>query len=199
MVIYWLSKSAQMIILLLAMTLLLLVPARHVLAPLWPWPVEELIIAEPTSDDARREFVVAQPGDRNLPPLVSQDRPIMLVTIETVDGEFIHGFLVGARPEPDAELMEAVPSWLFDHHLSLPQPANVVLVVMRADESRTELPLGDIHRLYRPNQLSLLERILLTGQRMVETWRMPGWELSKRVDSEGGHLVDMIGPAGHHQ
>ncbi len=170
----WFSKLGQALVLLMLLALLLFAPARHVLMPLWPWPVEEWIIAETTSDEARREFVVARPGAREQQALISRDRPIMLVSIETNDGEFVRGFLVGARSEPDAALMEGIPSWLFDQWRSPLHPANAVLVVMRADESRTELMLGEIHRLYRPNQISLIERVLLTGQRVVESWRLPG-------------------------
>lgn len=200
MVTYWLFKCAQILVLLMAMMLLLLVPARHVLVPLWPWPVEEVIVADPVLGDARRQFVAAQPGVRDQNVAISRDRPVMLVVIEKAGGENIQGFLVGVRPEPDADLMEGVPSWLFDHRLSPVQPSNLVLVVMLADESRAELTLGEVHRMYRPNRLSVFERVLLTGQRVTEIWQMYGWLPginSEPIDSERDHLVDMLGTADH--
>jgi hypothetical protein len=184
----WLIRFVQMIILLSALILVLLVPARHVLLPLWPWPVEERILVESATNNGSREFVAVQPGADNEYALISQDRPIMLVAIEDLGGKTIHGFLVGVRSEPNAALMERVPTWLFDHQPLPAQPSNMVLVVMLADESRIELTIEDVHRMYRPNQLSPIQRVILTFNRVVEIWQGRDWSflgVIEKVDQNG--------------
>lgn len=201
MMTHWLLRIALSLVLLVVTMLLLLLPARHVLMPLWPWQVDELLVARASSDTARRDFVTVQPGEGVPNGVISRDRPIMLVAIERPGDEVIHGFLVGVRPEPDAGLLDKIPSWLLERRLISPEPSNLVVVVMRADESRTELSLGQIHRMYRPNQLSLLERALLTGQRLVEAWRARGWlpvRAGEQEGSERDQSMDVF-TTGHHQ
>ncbi len=175
--IHWLSKSFLMVVLLVVIALLLLVPARHVLLPQWPWPVEERIMAEPVSNGVYRKFVAVHPDDRDERSMIARDRPITLAAVEKDGGETVHGFVVGVRPEAGAELMDRVPAWLFDLEPDGSRPANAVFVMMLSDESISEFTLGEVVRIYRPNQLSLVERIVLTGQRIAESWRARQWSL----------------------
>jgi ABC-type phosphate transport system auxiliary subunit len=168
---YWLQQIVIVICLLASILLLTLTPARLVLAPLWPWPVEEVVVVAEDGRSGKRIFV--QVDTRSEPRIkdVARDRPLTLVAVERPDRPILYGFVAGIRPEPGAELLAMTTAELGRPRVDWAMPEQAVLVLINADETSTEVPLADIVHLYPPNRMSMQDRIELVWKRLGPGWR----------------------------
>jgi hypothetical protein len=100
---YWLQQIVFAFVLLASILLLTLAPARLVLLPLWPWPVEEVLVAGGDAPGGERAFVARNSSG---PPgrLVVSDWPLSLAAMEIPGHAPFHGFIAGIRTEPDGPL-----------------------------------------------------------------------------------------------
>lgn len=142
-------------------------PARHVLAPLWPQPVEEILYRSNDGGiDRRLQFVGSQPDSGRQP--VARHRPLSLVVADTTSGSQLQGFVAGIRDGPDGELVDAFPDWLQADPPKLPAQSEQVLLIQTIDEQMREVAVVDLVRLYRPNQLTTVQRAEMTVESVIE-------------------------------
>lgn len=144
-------------------------PSRHALLPMWPSPVDELLLNS-GDGEVRRELrgAGAPPPDSAL----ARDRPLSLWRVETEGGGVILGWLAGARDDSGA-LMDTLPAWLDAVRLDAPLPEPVELILTRADRSNTAIAGGAVRRMYGPNRLRLVDRGRLWLDRLAARWRWP--------------------------
>jgi hypothetical protein len=161
-----LTTNLVLVIVVLALPL---VPARHVLIPLWPRPVDEVILVTADDNAGQRVFLDTR---RHTPEdvIVARDRPRSLVVVERFDEAPIMGFLVAVRPSAEGPL-EPLPEELTDERIPGPALGPGALVLARADEQTIEIASDRIRRLYRPNQFDVSQRIALLWTRVVERLR----------------------------
>lgn len=168
---YWLQQIVVAILLLHLIVLLALWPARHVLLPLWPGPVDEYIL--PAAND-QAERVLLVPGAEKSPDsgaALSRSRPISVVALERRSAPPVLGFLVGVREEPEGPLNGRVPAELTGPVVELPSQADWVLVLSGDDSQLLEFPVAELAGLYWPNQLSLSERTQILVDRVIAGMR----------------------------
>jgi hypothetical protein len=169
---YWLQQIVTTIVLITCIVLLTLFPARHVLLPLWPTPVEEWIV-QSGQDEVDR--FVRQAGlvatARSSAGLIARTRPLNLVELERRDMPPMFGFLAGYRDSPDEPLQPRLPDSLLQPRVELPLSPDLVVVLVTVDEVAVEIPMDELIGLHRPNQLSLLERFDLAFSRILVVWR----------------------------
>ncbi len=144
-------------------------PARHVLEPLWPGPVEELIYMAPGSETERvlepvRRASVPTSGE----PVLASSRPLSLVRVESMDGGWRHGYLLGVSAADDHSLREDIPDELLETVVELREFDYDMLVLVCAEGERFEMPVSEIHRLIYPNRLVVSERMQLALQRLAD-------------------------------
>lgn len=148
-------------------------PARHVLEPLWPDPVEEVLLLAPGDRVAERRFLPAGQKLATESVVLARNRPLTLWRLETDSGDVLHAWLQGVRDADSGELLEAVPSWLGRARVDGPAPQAVHLVMASADQQLIEVPGTSLARMFRPNGLGFRQRARLTRDRIVERWRWP--------------------------
>lgn len=148
-------------------------PARHVLEPLWPDPVEEVLLSAPGGSVAERRFVPAGQVLTTDGIVLARNRPLSLWRIETDSGDVLHAWLQGVRDADSGELLEAVPAWLGPARVDGPVPQAVRFVLASADRQVIEVPGVSLRRMVRPNGLGFRQRARLTYDRFVERWRWP--------------------------
>ncbi len=170
---YWLEQLVIIIALTACILLLPLLPARHFISHYWPGLIEELIVEGPDGPD-RLLLPVGYELATEL-TLVARSRPRSLVTVEMLDGELVHGFPIGIR-RPDADGLEYASR--MEQLLSEGR-----LVLQLADESALEIDSDLVRRVYRTNQLSLLDRVHTTVMRMIESG-----------DSKSADMIDIVVP-----
>lgn len=164
---YWLQQIVMAILLLGVILLLVLSPARHVLAPLWPAAVDELILPGKT-DQAERVLLLAGPAYRSgQPAAIVRSRPRSVVAMERRGEPPSFGYLAGYRDEPGAPLQSRLPDELQVPRVELPLDDSRILVMVLADEQLVEMPADELVALYRPNQLSPTDRIGLLTHRVI--------------------------------
>lgn len=155
------------IILIGVIVLLVSFPARHELLSLWPAAVDEYILA---ADEGSAERVVLQSSAEQKPPrqaVVAHSRPLSVVALQRVGEEPSFGFLAGYRAGPDELLQADLPEPLSLSRVELPLESDWILVMLAPDDEMLELPAGSLVGFYRPNQLSLAERLGLLMSRVV--------------------------------
>lgn len=157
-------------VLLLLSALCLAVPVRHVLVPLWPSPVDE-ILTSAGSGSVERRVVPARSADAKNAPVVARSRPISLWRLETEAGNVSHAWLVGVR-DTEGRLLPALPEWFETQRLDSPLPEAVRLVLRTPGRETREVDGATIRRMYRPNGLALPERFALWRDRLIERWRV---------------------------
>ncbi len=193
---YWLQQILAGIALTGGILLLSLLPARNLLGPLWPDTVDELLIAPSGASQATRLFTESASLAAGAGPVLARTRPLSLSVVELGDRSRLLGFPVGlaSRPElpgsdaPDlpasgmVEIVEpgqgiqlmALPAWLQAPLVAFDEPLldleSTDLVLLDAEDQPLQVPLKTVHRVYRPNQLSLTDRVGLLANRVGERW-----------------------------
>lgn len=157
-------------VLLLLSALCLVLPARHVLIPLWPKPVDEILIAT-GSGAVERRFVPARSTGSMDTPIIAHSRPISLWRLETEAGDVSHAWLAGVRA-PEGQLLPALPDWFKTKRLDGPLPESIRLVLRTAGRETREVDGATVRRMYRPNGMILPERVVLWRDRLVERWQV---------------------------
>ena len=164
-----LRKFSAGLVLLVLIAALLAWPARHVLEPLWLSPVEELLYMAP-GGEAGRVFVSARRA--NGPPqggrLLARGRPLSVVRVELVDGNWRHGYLLGVRSAPDHALHDDIPNGLLATMAEPHMSDYDTLVLVSAEEEQLDIPVEAVRRLIYPNRLAVSERAGLAWQRFAE-------------------------------
>lgn len=102
---------------------------------------------------------------------VSRSRPRSVVVAEIPGQPPLMGYLAGYRETPDAPLAARWPEPLDAAWVELPLDPDWVLVLVSADAPALELPVSALGALYRPNQLSLGERLGLLIHRIIRAMR----------------------------
>ena len=165
-IIYWLQRVLVPALIGVSILLLSLAPARHVLLPLWPTPIDEFIVLDEERDAVVRALSIAHD---DLPDgLLARSRPSSVVAIEKVDGSMILGFPVGLRQQGgeqdpiDQPLLDAFRRPTL-HAMPLGQGS---LLVMGANEELSAVALSQIEHLVYPNRLNWLERVWFVAVRV---------------------------------
>lgn len=167
---YWIRQVVAAGLLLVTILLLPLVPARHVLLPLWPTSVEEVLVSVPQRPDAERRFVAAGRSTPDRVAEIARNRPLYLAVVELSDGRKLTGFPVGTRVDPEAGLDVPLPQALMAVWVERPDADAVELILLDANQQILPLPMSQIVRIYRPNQLSLFQRAAITARRLTPAW-----------------------------
>ncbi len=167
---YWLQQVLTASLLLVTILLLPLVPARHVLQPLWPTNVEEVLVSVPQRTDAERRFVAAGRSAWDPAAEVARNRPLHLAIVELSDGRKLTGFPVGTRVDPEAGLDVPLPQALMAVWVERPDTDAAELILLDANQQIMPLPMSQVVRIYRPNQLSLVQRAAITARRLTPAW-----------------------------
>lgn len=167
---YWLQQVLTASLLLVTILLLPLVPARHVLLPLWPTSVEEVLVSVPQRTDAERRFVAAGWSTGDPVTEVARNRPLHLAIVELSDGRKLAGFPVGTRVDPEAGLDVPLPQALMAVWVERPDADAAELILLDANQQILPLPMSQIVRIYRPNQLSLVQRAAIAARRLTPAW-----------------------------
>lgn len=149
----------------------LALPARQVLLPAWPDRVDE-VLTESGPGRIERRLLPAESAAAGDSFVVARSRPITLWRLETGAGEVSHAWLAGVR-DGDGQLLPALPAWLDAVRLDGPLPGEVSLVVITAAWEQDEIEGARIARMYRPNDLSLVQRTVLWRDRLDERWQWP--------------------------
>ncbi len=157
-------------VLLLLSALCLALPARHVLIPLWPNSVEEVLV-ETGSGSVERRFIDDNSASSERSPLIARSRPMTLWRLETEEGQVLHAWLAGVR-DTDGQLMSTLPDWSRSKRLDGPPPGSVRLVLRTAARETREVDGETVRRMYRPNSMTLTDRTALWRDRLVERWRI---------------------------
>jgi ABC-type phosphate transport system auxiliary subunit len=170
---YWLQQIVMAIILIGLIVLLTLWPARHVLKPLWPPPVDEYILSAEADRGERLMLSVGAAGLPERNSAIARSRPHHVVVLERRDEAPLLGFIAGYRETPDAPLSGQLPEALKPARVELPLHADWILVVNPGEDALIELPVAELVAFYRPNQLSLSERLSLMVSRVAIGIRRP--------------------------
>lgn len=157
-------------VLLLLSALCLALPARQVLIPLWPNPVDEILVGS-GSGAVERRFVPAPPTGSMHAPIVVRSRPISLWRLETQAGDVSYAWLAGVRGT-EGQLLPALPDWFKTERLEGPLPESMRLVLRTAGGETREVDGATVRRMYRPNGMTLPERVSLWRDRLVERWQV---------------------------
>lgn len=184
-----LSKFSAGLVLLLVAALLLAWPARHVLVPLWPGPVEELLYLQADGETGRDLVTVrGVSGRSHSRPLLARSRPVSLVKVEMVDGSWRHAYLLGVASSDDLSLGDEVPQRLLDPVVDIGETDFETLVLTCADGERFEVPASEVRQLIYPNRLAAIERLRLAWQRLADdiAERLPGTITESSGDSLAG-------------
>ncbi len=170
---YWVQQLSAAPLIALAILLLSLVPARHVLQPLWPTSVDELVILEPDGRSAVREFVF-EPDERPMGDrLLARTRPLSIAVVESADGRLVPGFPVALRPDSAAESLVDLPE-AFSAPVVDPLPIkDGELTLLGANDQVMRMPVASMARLYYPNRLGLADRAWLLFRRVEDCWLGP--------------------------
>jgi ABC-type phosphate transport system auxiliary subunit len=163
-----LRKISAGIVLLVVAALLLAWPARHVLEPLWPGPVEELLYLEAGGGTGRvlvpvRHAAILSRSE----PMLARNRPLSLVRVETIDGSWQYGYLLGVSSVDDRSLRDDVPEQLLETVVELLEPDYDIIVLVCAEGQRFEIAVSEVRRLIYPNRLVLTDRVHLAWQRLA--------------------------------
>lgn len=158
-------------VLLAVIALVIALPARHVLLPSWPGPVDE-VLTEAGPGGVERHFLPADSPTRPGSMVVARSRPITLWRLETESSEVIHAWLAGVR-DGEGRLLPALPAWLRSVRLDGPLPEPVELVMITAGQGTRAVQGAGIVRMYRPNDMTPAQRVLLWSDRIGERWEWP--------------------------
>lgn len=163
-----LAGIASLIILVAALAF----PARHVLLPLWPPPIEEVIVFDSGGRAVHRilasaGFALAEDiGGR----VIARTRPLNATVLETPDQRKF-GYLVGIR-DPQAGEVIIKPElldfeWLESDALF---PGRLLLFEESGGEV-AEIMNSEVKRVYRPNRMGFRQRLALAGLLLAERWQ----------------------------
>lgn len=147
-------------------------PARHSLATFWPAPVEEWLVQAP-GGPAEQLFRATGSDREPSGAIISKDRPLSMVAVETAPGQVVFAYLGGVRAGPDAPLQAGFPDFLRNSVVEDGDLQDLILVLIESGGRTTELPADRVRRLYRPNRMNLIERMTLTGKRVLAAWQRP--------------------------
>jgi len=166
---YWLQQIVAAAVISFAILLLSLLPARHVLLPLWPRQVNEFVVVEDGRPTASRELVMA-PSPVDPARVLIQTRPLSVAAVEHGEGRIALGYPVGLRDtESDPTLLDGPlpPEFRVSIFHPMPRPGDDrSLLLMDANDQLQVIPLQDVRRLYYPNQLGLLQRAWFVVRRI---------------------------------
>jgi hypothetical protein len=172
---YWLQQLLASAVIALAILLLSLLPARHVLLPLWPRQVDEFVMIEDSQASSIRALVMA---GQELDPdrVLVRTRPLSVAAVESLDGRTTLGYPVGLRSaEADEDTQDRPLPIAFRlsalHSMPLGEDA---LLLMDANDQLQVIPLSEIRRLYYPNRLNPLERVAFVARRVRAAFPGPG-------------------------
>ncbi|MEE4330647.1 MAG: hypothetical protein V2J10_07250 [Wenzhouxiangella sp.] len=162
----WIQRFSTNLVLVVVALALPLVPARHVLMPLWPRTIDEVILAAADDHTGQRLFI--ETGRLSLRDgIVARDRPDSLVVVERFGDVPVTGFLLALRSSPEGPL-QRLPDVFEADRITGPGIAPGRLVLALADDSTVEIATENIRRVYRPNRLDASQRIALLWIRLVE-------------------------------
>ncbi len=163
-----LRKLSAGLALFVLIALLLAWPARHVLEPLWPGPVEELLYLAAEGEAGRDLVPVRRAAPSRTGPVLARSRPLSLVRVEMTDGGWRHGYLLGVSSADDLSLHDDVPEPLQQAVAEVREGDYDMLVLAGADGKRVGIPVLEVQRLVYPNRLAVLERVQLAWQRFAD-------------------------------
>ncbi|MEN1727791.1 MAG: hypothetical protein AAGJ52_05055 [Pseudomonadota bacterium] len=173
---YWVQQITAAPLIAALILLLSLIPARHVLLPLWPSAAQELILVLDETDGerpvARRLFVYDDPIDGLSGEVLARTEPLSLARIESRNGDSLLGYPVALRSAiEDGETRDEPLSAAFDSGWLEPMPGETgQLALLGPDDQVLTLPMESIQRLYYPNRLGLIDRTLLLLRRSTSCW-----------------------------
>lgn len=169
---FWWLRQAILVFGLLTVALLIVVFAsRHAWVALWPARAEVILFQNADGPTGVSWQVLGQRNNRQSVDgeVIVIDQPWSLLGIELAGGDRLHAFLLGARGEPDGELLPVPDGWRRSHFESpgvLAEHAELRL----GDESIWTQPLEGVIRFYYPNQLDASERFQILLFRIHERW-----------------------------
>jgi len=182
---YWVQQCCLAPIILGLIVLVSLMPARHVLLPLWPRPVDELVVLDAERGTSVRQFVNLDQVDSVSDQVLARTRPISVLAVEYINGSLLFGYPVGLRPTTAEDLPKRDESGIrktldrssrnpyqFRSINALP-PSLTDLQLLDANDRLLELENADIARLYYPNRLTLADRFEVLIQRASDCWLDP--------------------------
>lgn len=174
-----LASAAGLLLLIIACVAF---PARHVLLPLWPESVEEVLV-EAGSGEVERHFRPVPSIDAPDSDVVARSRPITLWRLETGEG-IVYAWLAGVR-DREGQLRPALPAWLESVRVDGPLPEGVRLIMRASDRETMEVDSANVRRMYRPNGLAFTDRARLWRDRLIERWRLNDLMVGVRMTPPG--------------
>lgn len=166
-----LRRSGSGVALLALIAVGVFLPARQVLLPAWPDPVEE-VLTQAGPGRIERLFLPADSNRPFEPAPLARSRPLTLWRLEYDTGTVAHAWLAGVR-DGDGQLLPALPAWLEPVRLDGPLPEAVRLVVITSTRESREIEGESIVRMYRPNGMNIAQRAALWRDRIDERWQWP--------------------------
>jgi len=182
---YWVQQFCLAPMILALIVLVSMLPARHVLLPLWPRPVDELVVLDAERGSSVRQFVNLGQVDGVSNRILARTRPSSVIAVEYTNGSLIFGYPVGLGPTSAEGLPKEAESGMnatlarskinpyqFRSINALP-PSLTDLQLLDANDHLLELENADIVRLYYPNRLTLADRFKVLIQRASDCWLDP--------------------------
>jgi len=164
---YWPQQLVASALVAIAILLLSLLPARHVLLPLWPSRINEFVALQDGQGTATRTFQKAL-SEADSFGVLAMSQPLSVAAVDYRDGRIALGYPVGIRSEESnsAPWDGALPLELrVTLNRSLPQDDRSLLLMDANDQLRS-IPLRDIETLYYPNRLNFVDRAGLVVHRV---------------------------------
>ncbi len=143
-------------------------PARHVLLPLWPVSVYEVLSSAGEGSACCALVSRSHIREGSVERLTVLGRPISLSCLEFDDDGLQCGYLLGLRREAGAPLLDEIPGWIDQPLVDFEDERDWILVLALPGDERLEVSLGQIKRMFRPNALTLSQRMALASERFVE-------------------------------
>lgn len=142
-------------------------PARHVLLPLWPASVYEVLSNDGENGACCRLVSRLDARDATFDRMTVLARPVSLACLEFVDDSIRCGYLLGLRQEADSALVAELPAWFNEALVEFEAEAFEIVVLDLPADGRLDIPAGQIKRMFRPNALTVVQRMELATERFI--------------------------------
>ena len=149
---------------------LLLIPLHRIIIPLWPGPIEEVLVPDSAENTARLQAARRSASRGPHPPGTVYTQPHNAVRIERVDESPVFGYVLGYREPGDGQLLDQPVTSDWNWLESVDLPRNMKLVVEDAGGRRYELGAENVVRLVRPNRMDVSDKVRLTWVRLAALW-----------------------------
>jgi len=167
---------------LLVISMLWLVPARSFLAPLWPSPIDEVLVESSARNSAARVFLPGGDALSDDVRLVARNRPWSVVVVDRVRQPPLIAYWVGIRSDPSGPLAPipraAQRAWVSGQMLDQAW----MLEFVDAAEKVHALPARQVRSLFRPNQLTWAGRARVLFERLRLEWRLNGPGMAMTIE-----------------